>query len=615
MMPPPAYFKPNTPYGISFDTVIPLMPSGKLPTDTTITFYFRVKNTGDLRLAITNSFRIYSTNGATWGMPTGDTINFGWGSWDEMFDMTGFNIDYRSCGGIDDDTIVFWGVAMFNGMSGYFDERSYAITIGPLDESMDGKTICIDSASFPPAGAWIWVDEYSHTSVPPWGGPYCFQIEKANTISISGYLNYLDPVPPDTNQMPMRRIIIEMMDYDQWPQPDQLLALDSTDDLGHFSMGPVENSDVSGDLDVYFNIYSKNRAAYVTCGYNDDIYTIQTPILNNLPSGQYDTSITATLQDSKPFFVADVLLDAKETWDSLVYYGVDSIQVVLDDEDTGTWFNFDDDYIHIRNREPNSDTYDRDVIFHEYAHWIEDIFLFFDQGAGEHQWYEINFPSIAATEGFAHFLSCVFRANPYLNNCYNNFVDTFWVNAENGCWGYSGSFDTTIGSANNYGDSCEAAVCGILWDIYDNVNDDYSTYQWPPLAAPNDSNPDGIRDTLSNGPDNILEVLLHRTIDGDYPDNINEFWQAWFQSPSKGHAQAMRDIWYEHGCIVCGDANGDGLVNAGDPVFIISYIWKHGPAPNPLDAGDANGDSSVNVGDAVYLVNYVFKGGSAPVCN
>jgi len=65
---------------------------------------------------------------------------------------------------------------------------------------------------------------------------------------------------------------------------------------------------------------------------------------------------------------------------------------------------------------------------------------------------------------------------------------------------------------------------------------------------------------------------------------------------------------------VCGDANGDGEPNVGDAVFLISYIFKGGPAPDPLEAGDANCDHDTNVGDAVYLIAYVFKGGPAPCC-
>jgi outer membrane protein assembly factor BamB len=66
---------------------------------------------------------------------------------------------------------------------------------------------------------------------------------------------------------------------------------------------------------------------------------------------------------------------------------------------------------------------------------------------------------------------------------------------------------------------------------------------------------------------------------------------------------------------VCGDANADGAANVGDAVYMISYVFKGGPAPQPIEAGDANCDGQPNVGDAVYLINYVFKNGPEPCAN
>ena len=64
----------------------------------------------------------------------------------------------------------------------------------------------------------------------------------------------------------------------------------------------------------------------------------------------------------------------------------------------------------------------------------------------------------------------------------------------------------------------------------------------------------------------------------------------------------------------CGDANSDGVIDIGDVVFVINYLFKHGPSPNPLQAADVNCDGAVDIGDVVYLINYQFRGGLPPVC-
>lgn len=57
---------------------------------------------------------------------------------------------------------------------------------------------------------------------------------------------------------------------------------------------------------------------------------------------------------------------------------------------------------------------------------------------------------------------------------------------------------------------------------------------------------------------------------------------------------------------VYGDANGDSVVNLGDLVFLISYLYKSGSAPDPLSSGDPNGDCVIEMGDVVYLINYLY---------
>ncbi|MGB7062890.1 MAG: dockerin type I domain-containing protein [Candidatus Zixiibacteriota bacterium] len=64
---------------------------------------------------------------------------------------------------------------------------------------------------------------------------------------------------------------------------------------------------------------------------------------------------------------------------------------------------------------------------------------------------------------------------------------------------------------------------------------------------------------------------------------------------------------------VFGDANDDGIVDVGDAVFLISYLYKGGDAPNPYGRGDVNRDCRIEVGDIVYTLNYLYRGGDAPL--
>ncbi|UCB53055.1 MAG: PD40 domain-containing protein [Candidatus Zixiibacteriota bacterium] len=61
-----------------------------------------------------------------------------------------------------------------------------------------------------------------------------------------------------------------------------------------------------------------------------------------------------------------------------------------------------------------------------------------------------------------------------------------------------------------------------------------------------------------------------------------------------------------------GDANADSVVDVGDVVYQINYLYRSGPEPVFYECGDPNADCVVDVGDIVYLVNYLFREGSDP---
>ena len=65
---------------------------------------------------------------------------------------------------------------------------------------------------------------------------------------------------------------------------------------------------------------------------------------------------------------------------------------------------------------------------------------------------------------------------------------------------------------------------------------------------------------------------------------------------------------------LCGDANGTGDVSLSDIVYLISYLYKLGPEPDPLYCADVNGTGDVSISDIVYLISYLYKMGPAPIC-
>jgi hypothetical protein len=63
-----------------------------------------------------------------------------------------------------------------------------------------------------------------------------------------------------------------------------------------------------------------------------------------------------------------------------------------------------------------------------------------------------------------------------------------------------------------------------------------------------------------------------------------------------------------------GDCTGDRLINVSDAVFLLSYLFRYGPAPDPIEVGDTNCDGIVDIGDVLFLINYLYRGGAPPSC-
>lgn len=65
--------------------------------------------------------------------------------------------------------------------------------------------------------------------------------------------------------------------------------------------------------------------------------------------------------------------------------------------------------------------------------------------------------------------------------------------------------------------------------------------------------------------------------------------------------------------VITGDVNVDGVLTAGDIIYLVNYVFKGGVGPQPIEgAGDVDCTGVVTSSDIIYEVNHVFKSGPVP---
>ena len=110
------------------------------------------------------------------------------------------------------------------------------------------------------------------------------------------------------------------------------------------------------------------------------------------------------------------------------------------------------------------------------------------------------------------------------------------------------------------------------------------------------------------------------SVDADYNENSRvSFEEAYvytdynmvWSDPQKSDQSNMAPDTYL-GTVLRGDCTGDGIVDIEDVLYLINYLYKGGPPPDPLFIGDVNWDGLIDLEDVLYLINYLYKGGPAP---
>ena len=158
---------------VTLDHVDGSPAAGQITAGTDVVFHLRLKNAAaDKAKGITNGFKIYSPDGATWTTVVGD---FSGTLGEDDFDLI-WKINAENISGEGTDIIGFGGsVATGPGLAPGFDDIAYTITIGPINTV--GLNVCVDSAYYPPAHTWMWAYGSTVGSFPPsWDGPHCFTV-------------------------------------------------------------------------------------------------------------------------------------------------------------------------------------------------------------------------------------------------------------------------------------------------------------------------------------------------------------------------------------------------------------------------------------------------------
>src|SRR4030066_886075 len=276
------------------------------------------------------------------------------------------------------------------------------------------------------------------------------------------------------------------------------------------------------------------------------------------------------------------------------------------------------------------DEWDREVVLHEYGHFIMDEFAERADGTfGPHVYHPP--PSqpnqidgrLAYFEGWAHFFQAAVWGVPTLEDRNNNNVLIIKIDLERPepDVPYIDSLDfddkeQLVPSETQpvyFAYDVEGSVTETLWDIFDLSNDD-NYFIGPNLYGHNN---DHTQNDSWRGITAIWNVFRNYDPAPADPGHNNvwdffEFIRGWGARgyPIIGH---FADICNSHGLYIKrGDANFDTKILLPDIVYLTAYIFNNGPAPLTVCNGDATNDGIINLPDVIHLVNYVFKAGPAP---
>jgi hypothetical protein len=118
----------------------------------------------------------------------------------------------------------------------------------------------------------------------------------------------------------------------------------------------------------------------------------------------------------------------------------------------------------------------------------------------------------------------------------------------------------------------------------------------------------GAKFDISSTPGNIKGTYTYTPATGD----IDSVYTVTFIVTDPAAAADTLITHYHVHNFLRGDADSDYKYTMNDIVYLINYLLRNGPEPEPLESGDVDHSGEINVSDITYLINYLYKSGPRP---
>ena len=327
-------------------------------------------------------------------------------------------------------------------------------------------------------------------------------------------------------EFPIRYARVEVYDADdnEDPNDDRVIGRTHTNQDGNYAV--VVLNDEMSSQNIYVKVFADSpigaypEAEGKLCSVRDEvfdeIYYMKSELYPHPQDGSVVINMTADRKGGE-FMVYDSMVESFEKAKTFFDVNMPEITTYWPCEDETSYFDPCDRSIYIAQ----GDRGDRDVIMHEYGHFIADVYVFAQGSVGEdstHFWdadlryhpgnrTDEEARNLAFRESWATLFSV---ATQYGDTSYPYAGDTKYQDwDEERESEFMVNLETDTDKIREPGEFYEHMNCCALWDIFDD-SDDRVDYE-DTLSDPN----------LSK----IWTVLL-----ASKPDDIKDFWDGWFAS-------------------------------------------------------------------------------------